>query len=453
VKWVALIITLAAIIPLSGWLRRNPRASPKLWMLMGFLPFVVTDLHLYMAIDSWADWGGYVKGAEFSILDVLALAVCFSLPGGRHPLPFRFSMALYFLATLLSAVQAEQPVAALFYPWQLARMFLVYAAVTRAACADPRVAPALMKGMAAALFMETGVSIWQRFALGVLQTGGTVGHQNLLGLLSHLIVFPFFGLLVAGSRGSLPPAVVLAGVIIQVLTTSRATIGIAGLGYAAVFFLCGRRWTPRKTLVLLSGVVMIAILAPLAVSSFERRQLANDEASSDSERAAYIKAAALIFSDNPLGIGANHFAVAANLMGYYDKAGVPSDSDSRAGNVHNIYWLVAAETGFPGLITLVLLLLNPLPVAFLCGWRYRGDQRGDLLLGLGVGLSAVYIHSFFEWSLVTFQAQYMIVLAMGLVAGIAQQLGYWRPAQARRISLEASGPVNSTSKSFGNLAG
>src|ERR1700737_2330311 len=206
-------------MPLSGWLRRNPRQRPKFWMLMGFLPFVVTDLHLYMAIDSWADWGGYVKGAEFSILDVLALAVCFSLPGGRHPLPFRFSMALYFLATLLSAFQADQPMAALFYPWQLARMFLVYAAVTRAACADPRVAPALMKGMAAALFMETGVSIWQRFALGVLQTGGTVGHQNLLGLLSHLIVFPFFGLLVAGSRGLLPPAVVLAGVIIQVLTT------------------------------------------------------------------------------------------------------------------------------------------------------------------------------------------------------------------------------------------
>ncbi len=448
-----MIILLAAIMPLSGWLRRNPRASPKLWMLVGFLPFVVTDWHLYMAIDSWAYWGGYVKGAEFSILDVIALAVYFSLPGGRHPLPFRVSMALYFLATVVSAVQADQPTAALFYSWQLARMFLVYAAVTRAACADPRVAPALLNGMAAALLIEAAVSIWQRFALGVLQPGGTIGHQNLLGLLSHLIVFPFFGLLVTRSRGWLPPAVVLAGVIIEVLTTSRATIGLAGLGYLAVFFLCGRQWTSRKTLVLLSSVVMITILAPLAVSSFERRQLANDETASDSERAAYIKAAAMIFSDRPLGIGANHFAVVANVGGYYARAGVPSDSSSRAGNVHNIYWLVAAETGFPGLITFVLLLLNTLLVAFLCGWRYRGDQRADLLLGLGVGLSAVYIHSFFEWSLVTFQAQYMIVLTMGMVAGIAQQLGYWQPAQARRISLDAGRYVKSTSGSFGSRAG
>jgi hypothetical protein len=420
---------------------------------MGFLPFVLSDLHLYMAIYSLPDPGWYLKGAEFSILDALALCLYLSLPGGRHSLPFRFSMALYFIAALLSVLQANQPMAALFYPWQLARMFLVYAVVARAACADPRVAPALMKGMAVALLIEAGVAIWQRFGLGILQTGGTVGHQNLLGLISHLIVFPYFALMLAGRRGWLPTAVVLAGVIIQVLTTSRATIGIAGLGYAAVFMVTGRRWTSRKTLVLVAGAAMIAILTPLALSSFQQRALANDEASSDEERAAYIRSAAMMLSDHPLGVGANHFTLIANVEGYYDKAGVPSDWDSRAGNVHNIYWLVAAETGFPGLITLVLLLLNPLPVAFLCGWRYRGDQRGDLLLGLGVGLSAVYIHSFFEWSLVTFQAQYMIVLAMGLVAGIAQQLGYWRPAQARRISLEASGPVNSTSKSFGNLAG
>jgi hypothetical protein len=452
VKWVALIVILAAIKPFSGWLRRNSHESPKFWTLMGFLPFVLADFHLYMAIDSWADWGGYLKGAEFSVLDALALAFYLSLPGGRQPLPFRFSMVLYFIAASLSAVQADQPTAALFYPWQLARMFLVYATVTRA-CADPRVAPALMKGMAAALFMEAGVAIWQRFALGILQTGGTIGHQNLLGLLSHLIVFPFFALLLAGSREWLPAAVVLAGVIIEVLTTSRATVGIAGLGYAAVFMLCGRRWTPRKTLVLLSGLAMIAMLAPLALSSFERRELANDQASSDEERAAYIRAAAMIFSDQPLGVGANNFTVAANLRGYYDRAGVPPDMYSRGGNVHNIYWLVAAETGYPGLITFVLLLLNPLPVAFLCGWRHRGDQRGDLLLGLGVGLSAVYIHSFFEWSLVTFQAQYMIVLTMGLVAGIAQQLGYWRPARTRKISFEASDLVESRSKSLGNLSG
>jgi O-antigen ligase len=431
VKWVALIIILAAIMPLSRWLRRNPREGLKLWTLMGFLPFVVTDFHLYMAINSWAEWGGYLKGAEFSVLDALALAFYFSLPPARHPLPFRLSMALYFVAALLSVIHADQPMAALFYPWQLARMFLVYAVVTRA-CADPQVPLAILKGMAVALLIQAAVSIWERFALGVLQPGGTIGHQNLLGLISHLIVFPFFALLLAGLRGWLPLAVVVAGAVIEVLTTSRATIGLAGFGFASLFALSAlRQWTFRKTMVLLMGAAMIALLVPLAISSFEQRKLGNDEVSSDEERSAYISAAEMMLSDHPFGVGPNHFALVANLGGYYDRAGVAADTGSRGGNVHNVYLLVAAETGYPGLITFSILLINSLFVAFRCGWRNRGDQRGDLLLGLGTGLLIVYLHSFFEWSLVIFQAQYMLVLTIGMIAGLAQQLGYRRPAQSR----------------------
>jgi hypothetical protein len=84
VKWVVLVIILAVISPLSGWLRRNFREIPKFWMLMGFLPFVLSDLHLYMAIYSLPDAGWYLKGAEFSVLDALALSLYLSLPGGRH---------------------------------------------------------------------------------------------------------------------------------------------------------------------------------------------------------------------------------------------------------------------------------------------------------------------------------------------------------------------------------
>src|SRR5882757_8991007 len=100
-------MVLAAIVPLSNWLRQNPREAPKLWMLMGFLPFALSFIHLTMAFISWLGWPGYVQGAEFSLLDGLAIALYLSLPGAQQPLPFRLSMALYFLATLLSASQAS----------------------------------------------------------------------------------------------------------------------------------------------------------------------------------------------------------------------------------------------------------------------------------------------------------------------------------------------------------
>ena len=92
----------------------------------------------------------------------------------------------------------------------------------------------------------------------------------------------------------------------------------------------------------------------------------------------------------------NSYIVIANTQGYNEKAGVAFSSGSLSTNVHNTYRLVAAETGFFGLFAFLLLLLHPMVVAFDWGWRARGDLRGDLLLGLGIALIIVYLHSFYD---------------------------------------------------------
>ncbi len=430
-KWIGLAIVLIAIIPLSGWLRRNPAQAPKAWILMGLLPFLLTVSHSVMAIISWVEWPGYAKGAEFTVLDGFAIALYLSLPGERRPLPFRFAMGSYFFAVMVSALQAQVPMPAYFYCWQLARMFLVYAVVARG-CSNPRLVPALLTGLAIGLIFEAVDTVLQRGS-GVLQAAGTFGHQNLLGLLSHFIVFPFFALLLAGQPGRLPVAVGLAGIVVEVLTTSRATVGLAGLGYALLFVLsASREWTSRKAHVLLIGVVALSVVLPLALSSFEQRLAGEAGVSSDyDERAAFERAAAAMLSDHPLGVGPNNYVMAANTGGYNNSAGVSTMENSGGAHVHNVYRLVAAETGYLGLLTFVLLLCRPLIVAFACGLRYRGDRRGDLLLGLAIALLIVYLHSFYEWSLAIPEAQYMLAIAMGLVAGTAQQLGYWRPVRTQ----------------------
>jgi O-antigen ligase len=435
-KWLAFIVVSAAIIPLSMWLRRNPGQSPKVWVLVGFLPFVLLNLHFYIALDSWGGWSGYVQGAEVSLLDALALALYLSLPASRGSLPFRLSMALYFVAVLLSSLQAELPMAALLYSWQLARIFFVCAVVARGVAADPRVAPAILGGMAAALFVQAGFAVWERFGLGILQASGTVDHQNELGIMSHLVVFPFFALLLAGRRGWLPPAVVVAGLVIETFTGSRATLGLAGFGYAIVFAISAfRRWSSRKAAVLLVAVAAVALLTPVALGAFAQRGDANLEAS-DNERIVLESAAAAMLADHPWGIGANHFAFAANIGGYYNRAGLGWASHSA--QVHNVYWLVAAETGYLGLVTLLFFLLRPLGVAFICSCRYRGDERGDLLLGLGVALLIVCIHSGFEWIWVSFEPQYLFALDVGLVGGVAMQLGYWSRQSSGAVRFPAT---------------
>jgi len=120
-----------------------------------------------------------------------------------------------------------------------------------------------------------------------------------------------------------------------------------------------------------------------------------------------------MLSDHPMGVGANHFTAVANIEGYFARAG-KTWSGERANNVHNIYWLVAAETGYIGLVAFLALLVHPLIAAFRCSFGHRRDPRGDLLLGLGGALLVVYIHSFEEWVFVTFDAQY-------LFAGVGRQ--------------------------------
>lgn len=435
-KWIFLIVASAAVVPFAGWLRRHPSEAPKVWMLVGFLPFGIGALHLYMAAISWPEWPGYVKGTEISILDLLAISLLLSLPRTGHALPFRVPMILYFVAAVLSVFQAAVPMAAGFYVWQLARMFLVYAAVAKG-CMDRRVAPALLTGMAIGLSFEACHAIWQRFALGIPQPGGSFGHQNFLGLVTHFVVFPWVALLYAGERGWRPVIGPLAGLVIAVLTISRATIGLAAGGYVGLFALSAlRKWTPRKAVLLVAGVVALGVLAPIVASSFEKR-FSRDPGSPDGydERAAFAKAAEMIIAEYPFGIGANSYVVVANTGNYNTKAGVAPIIGSDSANVHNIYLLVTAETGYIGLVTFVLMLLQPLIVAFRCGWRSRNDMRGDLLIGLGMSLFIVYVHSYFEWVFITFAPQYMFALDAGLVAGLAAQLGYWRSPAVNRVNV------------------
>jgi hypothetical protein len=419
-----------------------------IWALVAFLPFVMEQFHINMAVISWPNWPGYVTGTEFTVIDAFTLSLYFALPRIRQSLPFRISFAIYFFATLMSAFDAFVPMAVIFYCWQLARMCLVYVVVV-SACADPDALSALLKGMSAGLVLEAAVALWERFGLGLLQTPGTFLHQNTLGLVTHFIVFPSFALLLSGRVGWLPSIVVPAGMIVELLTTSRATLGLAAIGYSVVFVLSAiRGWTSRKAIALTVALAVGAVVAPMALSAIGSRGSDQLDGSSQ-ERAAFISAASLMLSDHPLGVGANNFVVVADVEGYYKRAGVTWMS--YLGTVHNVYWLVVAESGYFGLIAYVTFLLNPMIVAFWCSLRNRDDVRGDLLLGLGTALLVVYLHNLFEWIFVTAQVQYLFTIDIGMVAGLAMQLGNWRQRRAD-VRRRVSKPSVSTSSVFTSVA-
>lgn len=430
-KGVVFICALVAIFPLSKWLQRDSNAAPKVWLMIGVLPFVFMGLGinqpLYITLAGGTNWPGFVKGAEFSIIDVLASAIYLSLPRGGHALPFKFSMLLYFFSVFLSIFQTDVPTTVVFYCWQLARIFLLYVVVVRA-CADERVPLALMTGMTIGLCLQTGIGIYQRLFLDVLRAGGTLGHENYIGMMSHFVIFPLFALLLAGQRGWQPVAGPLTGMLSAILSVSRAAMGLNGLGVVLVFVLSALQgWTSRKSVVALFGAILIAVFLPIMISSIEQRYVGGLVEDVVDTRATFIRAASMMIEDHPMGVGANNYVRISNMGGYNSRVDLPYPEWGI--NVHNVYYLVTAETGYFGICIFVFMLLRPMVAAFICGWQNRASRKGFMLLGLGVTLLIVYIHSWFEFMLMFAGIQYAFAITAGLVSGLAIQLGYWRPTK------------------------
>jgi O-antigen ligase len=230
-----------------------------------------------------------------------------------------------------------------------------------------------------------------------------------------------------------------------VLTTSRATVAFGAAGLGLLFLLSiMRERTPRKVGVGIAGALALAFLVPVAISSFETRFADAPLVAGDyDERAAFIEAASSMLDDHPFGVGANNFVHMANVGGYYDRAKISWVAANRQAHVHNTYWLTAAEAGYPGLAALLFLMFLSVKAALACGWRHREDRRGDLLLGLGASLIVVYVHCYYEWIFYNSSVQYVFVYILGLTAGLAQQLGYWRKAEDE-VVVSAAVPVAGT---------
>lgn len=417
-------------------LRSNPRLVRLCWTAFGMLPFLAASIPLFdIGIISWAgDWIGFVYGLEVSLVDVLAFAMLLSFERGRIPLWCKLPVLAYLAAVVLSLFQAHEPVAASFGAWQAARMFLIMVVVARACLLEPRTAIHILQGMALGMAMHFVAVLHQRFGLGLPQAHGLFVHQNTLGMTAHLVLFPYLALLLYAYRGAAAQLLtILATLLVVIFTASRAAVGFSAMGVMLVYaILALAGMTQRKVMFALAGVVGLAVIAPVAISSFDKRfddaPLTEDQYD---ERAAFNRAASYIVDDHPLGIGSNHYVYVAKNFGYSERAGVAPAETNRNNIVHNAYWLAAAETGYPGLLTFCLMLVVPLVTALRNGWRERGNAEGNLLLGFGVALLIVYMHSMYEWVIFAKEVQYLLFTTMGMIFGISLRMAAMRqPAKA-----------------------
>uniref|UniRef100_Q07SM4 O-antigen ligase-related domain-containing protein n=1 Tax=Rhodopseudomonas palustris (strain BisA53) TaxID=316055 RepID=Q07SM4_RHOP5 len=426
-KWIVVLCLFASVPTLAQAIRHNAKYRTLAWVALGFLAIEQTPLDLNFALVTWAgQWPGYVSGMEVALVDIVTLALAINLKGKGGGIPVMRFFALYFVAVVTSACLAAVPMASFFYVWQLLRVIFVYYVVARY-CRDTEVVFCLLKGMALGLLYNVALAAWQRFGLGVLQTNGGFGHQNIFGMMTHFVVLPYFALLLTDTKKFLPWAVTLLGAFAAILTTSRGTLAMTFAGFAAIYLISlVRQYSPAKLRVAGMGLLAGIVLVPLFVSSFEAR-LGNDIGESfltvDEERNQLNIIAANMLSDHPMGVGPNHYVVTALSGGYNERSSLSWTSYKAV--VHNVYRLVAAETGYLGIIGYVIMIAQPTIAAFVWARRTR-DVRGDLLLGIGVALLTVYSRSFFEWVFIMKEGQYMFAFAAAMIVGLARSLSEGR---------------------------
>ncbi|MBB6468480.1 O-antigen ligase [Aminobacter lissarensis] len=446
-KFGVLFLALLAIFPLGLLLRSTPVLRKPFWIGFGALPFFAAAIPLFdVGLLSWAGrWVGFVYGLQISIVDILAASALFAMPRGKLPLWCKLPFLFYILAAALSLLQAAEPVAASFGVLQFARIFLVMVVVARASTSDPEVPLLMLKGMAIGIAAHFVAVLYQRFQLHLPQTMGLFIHQNTLGMAAHFVLFPHLALLLAGYRNvRYLVTTVVATIVVVVFTASRAAVGFSVIGLGTLFVtqaLAGL--TQRKMAVGFAALASLLIVAPLAISTFSNRFELNPLGESQyDERAAFNRAASFILDDHPLGVGINHYVHVARDLGYSERAGVIGFEGNRNNIVHNAYWLTAAEAGYPGVLAFCVMLIVPLFVAWRTGWRMRHTLEGNLLLGFGVTLLVVYLHSFYEWVIFAREIQYLLTMTMGMVFGIALRLrapaaeGNPLPMKAMRLNAQ-----------------
>jgi hypothetical protein len=429
-RYVAILVVLLSYPGFVHLLRTNPRYRHWAYFFLGMLPFVVHVWDLDSAWVNWAAWPGYAKGIILTVMDTLALAIITTQRRPRGAPPLMGFVAAYMVAVALSIAMAGVWMASAFYLFQMLRVAVVMAAVAKIA-ADPRALTWIGRGLAAGMIYAAVVTIHQKFN-GAFQAPGTMAHPNQMGMMAHFVLLPIIGMLLAGSRSRVLMLGVAASLVVVVLGASRATIGFAGLGVGLLLVLSMfRHATPHKKRMVGLAAVAMLVASPFLLNSVGKRMAQQIEHDSGyDERAAFERAAKMIWSDYPMGVGANNYVVVANGQGYSARAGVTWSGGSRATNVHN------TETGWAGLLTYVALLGAVIWTGWRFAFRQRGDPRGDIALGSTLAVAMMAIHSEYEWITVTYQVQYVIAISFGIISGLVRARAL-ETRQARRDRADA----------------
>lgn len=415
-RFVALALILISLPLFIALLKQHSNRRDLALVALGVMPFISGNLQIDAAVITWPLWSGAVRGIQISPVDTLAIALILTRTKGSNSLPFFGLLGFYASTLVLSLTAASVPMATVFSCIQFLRVTIFFIAIG-GEFARPGAPTNLLVGLSLGLMLQAGYVITQKLS-GVVQASGTMGHQNILGMMTELALLPLIAAVLDGNRRKLVYAGIVAGLIVIAGGGSRGAMALVTGGIVILTVLSlARRRSPRKLKIVGLGVMAMAAIIPLGLATLEDRFGDSSFTTEEEQRAAFERSARAMAADYPLGVGANLYVPVANMEGYADKAGVAWNFANRSAPVHNAYLLARAETGYAGEIAFFLLLAVPAVFGLRAAFAQRSDAGGAIALGSSVGLIAIIVHNFYEFAAHAYNPQALILLNIAVIAG------------------------------------
>ena len=259
----------------------------------------------------------------------------------------------------------------------------------------------------------------------VSRATGTIGNPNILAYYFELLLPPLLALGLARKDAvGFPAAVVrlillgalLAGLAGLGLTLSRAGWLTMGLILPCVFVvIAGRALLTRPGILLLVVLLLIVVAVCTYIAPAVLERMFGDDGGSLAQRGPLNRGAWELISGAPLfGIGLNNFGPAFAIL---DTTGAARVFTNVNHVVHNMYLLVAAETGFVGLAAFITIFALALRRALRLYRTAGSPMISSLGLGIAAGIVAQLVHGLIDPGFrLSLSISQLIFVLLGLLA-------------------------------------
>lgn len=400
----------------------------RVWLFAALVFTTVLGDHGNVHLVSLEWYRGPDRGFEVTLTDLIALAMALSLvvrrPARLAWWPYNSGpMLLFFAVACLSAVGSLAPDFSLFTLWKILRAGVLYWVVLNLARTGLPLKGFWRALVALAAFLA-GYAFYQKYGQGYYRVPTTFAHSNTVPLFINQVLplLLAWGLVArAPWKAILSLGGALAMLFTVVMTFSRAGMVFSLLTVLGLLWYANRRArSPRITIataVVIGGLGLGgALMAGSIVERFREAPEASRQARDQFNAVADQMAGSRLF-----GVGINQFSMVGTETPGYRKALTVMANEPQVGVCHHVWRLTAAETGWPGLVIFVWVLLRLLWRSGREALRRRGEE-GLAFAALTLGALAIHLGGFYEWVFRTTPIYDLFTICAALAMGLADRL-------------------------------